>query len=132
MLESMKFIDAVDKYPDGFTINWMNERPNRKGEDLIEFTFKENPKICVNGKAKLLFELWEAWTSDFGGSITDLQEYLRAHPTRVKVKKRQKMDGNGWYYCFQVMDDETDGGCDEELPKTRDATDEASADLHGH
>ena len=101
--EKMKLDEVLIRYPEGVTLNWIDLRTSDDDVDYCVFTFEEEPERFSSGAGDFM-KLWEAWTAEFGGSISDMQEYLAANPLRIKIWK-QKTKSKKTYTCVSVVQD---------------------------
>lgn len=102
--DKMRLDEVLRLYPDGVTLNWLDER-ELNGNDYIIFTFTEDPNVFSSGSGDFL-KLWDLLLKEFDGSISDMQEYLAANPTRIKIWKATTKNRKT-YTCVSVIQDDT-------------------------
>ena len=127
-LEPMKLDEVIRKYPDGITLNWLDTRTSEDGNDYIVYTFLEEPGRFSNGSGDFL-RLWDYVLEEFGGCMSDMQEYLKANPVRVKIWKT-KTKSKRTYTKVKIIEDENDDArkiCEEAPASAQESGTDAKA-----
>jgi len=115
--DKMRLDEVLSKYPEGVTLNWLDER-ELNGAEYIIFTFEEEPNAFSSGSGDFL-KFWDLLLKEFDGCISDMQEYLAANPTRIKIWKTTTKNRKT-YTCLSVI--QSDSSDNRGRPDTGDAS----------
>ena len=112
--EAIKTADLIAKYPEGVTVIGFTTMPNKKGETISVFTFKEDPAAFFFG-GMVLTELAKKWVSEYDGNFVAASTAL-AEEGGVKIKLIRKTSKTGKEYTdYEVVGS---GTPEPELPFT--------------
>lgn len=110
--EAIKTADLIAKYPEGVTVTGFTTMPNKKGETISAFTFKEDPAAFFFG-GMVLTELAKKWVSEYDENFVTASAALAAEGG-VKLKLIRKKSKTGTEYTdYEVVGSETP---EQELP----------------